>query len=779
MNIKRKAPATKDETKAPTEPAPQADIDQTFVAPKPPDFPDDAPPFNLVKIEKLTEPLQFRGPLYPKMYAGWYFRVYCDGELDQTEHFVTDDDIANNYVAMQLAPDVYVKEDGLHSFTWDCHSDIEFDYSPAAPPTFYTLDTEAPGLPMLGELEFPDDVHENGLSDVRLTELGNVLPGEVPGYYDRLPGDVAVGIVRNLDNEEERTAPHQIKWGESTQPFALEFTRAMLTTLGDGLLTFTYEITDIAGNTSEESEPVTLEVFLRPGIEDLEPPIVPLFDDDDDTAPNIKLIDEADARTPVEVHIPGHAEIETGDVFVVWWGTREQPQVTFTGADGDEDVILQIPIPYGEVSGEWGDAQQDEDGFATIPVTYVVYRANKELGRPAAPHDVVVNLSQAGGVDPDPETPENEALGFPYVHNFGWQDGDRVNHIPDATLEEDHKFYVPFFTVNPDGTPSGIAALKRGDNVIVTYNGTAFDERTVSGPEEIAEQDMEFDLPWQTVKAAGSGIMPIQYSVIRYVGVNLEENVSVSRPADVEVEDSTDIPGGPDGLLPARFDRQHVVWGHVSEELHAPLTVKAYVGMRLDDKVRVHVTANEYDPPTGVDGPPYPRAEWGGDAGLNPHDFYLFELVVTPENLDKDLKFGWPLERAEWTYDYGKARITYTVTRPDGTRARAPADTDQRTDMSGRGKPPEEPAGSRSGRMTYSEAKKAGARNSPERLAALSEFVRQYRSSPGAAERLRQRRMAALKARPVAPPAGRKLTSVEKRLRHIALRPIPKTEQKA
>ncbi|AKM29571.1 hypothetical protein AB870_04610 [Pandoraea faecigallinarum] len=787
MSVKRKALLRTDNaparqsTRSPTRegrvaPDP-ADIDETVVVANPADFPPDAAPYNLIRSDTLTQPLLFKGPITAAMYPRCLFRVYYDGGLDTAEHEMQPADFENGYISMTLAPEVYAREDGMHTFKWDWKSDTETNFTDPSDVTFFTIDRQKPGVPMLGDIEFPDDVHENGLTDARLTELGNKLPGEVPSYTDRIHGDTAVGIVRNIAGDEERTAPFQIPYMQAGEPVVLEFTREMLARLGDGLLTFTYIVTDLAGNVSDESEPVVIDVFLKPGIPDLDPPLVPLYDDDAPTPPDIKLIDEVDARTPVEVHIPGHPELATGDVFVVWWGTREQPPVIFTGDDASAPVILQIKIPYGEVSGEWADAAQDADGFATIPVNYVVFRANKEVGRPPAPHNVVVNLSQAGGVDPDPETPENEALGFPYVHHSQWN-SDRINYIPDASLQEDHEFFVPWFARNPDGTPSGDDAFRGGDDVIVMYNGEVFDERPVSGSDVSAKQDLKFVLPWEVVKAAGSGIKPIQYLAIRYFDDNRRENTSVSPPADVEVEDSSDIPGGPDGLLPARFVADIVRWSEVSVVGHAPLTVKAYEGMRVGDKVRVHVTADEFFPNDQTYGDPYPRAEWGGDQNKHPHPVYPHEIVVTDDNIDTDLTFGWPQELVHWTYIYGMARITYSVTRPDGKRADARAGADQRTDVSQAGQPEPDSYGLTAPRITFSEANRTGARNSPQRMAALNDFASQFRTSRQARAHLRQRRMQAGKVKHAAVAArDDNLTPIQAKLREIAMRPIPKTKR--
>ncbi|AKC71611.1 hypothetical protein [Pandoraea oxalativorans] len=753
--------------------SPDATIDPVAVVPHPGDFPDNVAPFNLIKKAHLTEPLVFTAPLYPAMDSTWLYRLYMDGIWDGAEHLVTQADIDANQLTMALEPDVYVINDA-HAFIYDCKSELETVWNPPCDPVMFTVDLDPPGQPVPGELEFPDDVHENGLTDARLTELGDILEGEVPSYMDRIHGDTVVGFVESADGATElRSEPVRIPYGQSNAELLIPFPRALLEQAGDGLLTFTYEITDLAGNVSARSEPTIIDVYLTPGIADLEPPLVPLYDDDDDNAPNIKLINEEDARTPVEVHIPGHEGIEIGDRIVVLWGTREQPPVTFAGPDSEAPVILEIEIPYGEVSGEWADATQDEDGFATIPVNYVVFRGDREVGRPAAPHNVVVNLNQAGGQDPDPETPENEALGAPVVHHSQWNN-DRENFIPDASIEEDHEFIVPFFTRDENGNPTGTPAFTSTDLIVARYGEIGLTPVSVQPPDMVNEEDIVITLPWEIVKAAGSGTHDIQYTVTRYINPTLEENISISPLAQVEAVDSSDNPGGPDGLEPCDFDEANILWSYVEPNRHAPITVRAYQNMRAGDVVRVHVTADEFL--SGEMGDPYPYSEWGGDNGIYPHPVYDFEKTVTPDTVDMDLSFGYPKERAEWTYPYGYIRVSYSVTRADGvTKATAPPSADKRTDMTGRGEPPTDiPEGAR--RMTTAELlSHTRGKTAEQRQAALNEFVRLWRTSPSRRKQLRQRRLNGGARTPAQSVTG-ELTPLQEKLRQISLRPAPKLE---
>lgn len=701
-------------------------IDPTILAERPADFPPEAPPYNLVKASAVGPDIKFEAEFLPDMYVGWEYLVHFDGQTDGAARKVTQEDHDKRSITITV-PGEQASQEDVHNLQYQARSPLEDQWSFFSPPSFFTIDTTRPGDPKPGEMEFDKDIEDNGLTDAKLTELGNVLPGRIPSYAQRLHGDMIVGILRKADGTEiGRLTPHQIPYGETNDPpTVLQFPRALIEQAGDGLIRFSYEITDMAGNVSVESEFNEIDVFLRPGIADLLPPMVPAYDDDEPA--DDKLIDEADARAPVEVQIPGHAEIEIGDEIAVLWGGREQARVEFNGADSTLPVILTIKVSYGEVLAAWADAPPDADGYATIPVSYIVYRAGREAGRPQSPHPVVVNLDQSGGIDPDPETPWNEALGRPVVHHSQWSTGEREDYIPDASIEEDHTFIVPWFQRDIDGNITGEDAFQAGDIIYAVYDGVTVEPRyTVGGDDVNNKVDLVIDLPWTVVKAAGSGIKRTMYLVTRYLNPGQRENTSSSPTADVEVEDTGDIPGGEHGLFPASFPNGKVIWSNVSPIGHEPLKVPAYENMRLGDIIRIYITADFYNPVDQTYGEPVTRAYFGGDDGDNPHPDYRFEISIAQEQIGEDVRFGWPRELIEWVYPYGQCRIDYTVTRADGSH-KTSAPTGEETPMdTSANYPGPYPFGVKHARVTLSETL-ALARTAPDkRQSLLNAFARQW-----------------------------------------------------
>lgn len=437
------------------------------------------------------------------------------------------------------------------------------------------------------------------------------------------------------------------------------------------------------------------------------------------------------------------------------WGNRLMTRFPFLGPDGSLPEIMRVRVPYGDVLASWAEALPDANGFATIQVNYILYRAGRELGRPPTPHPVRVNLSQAGGEDPDPDTPWNEGLGRPEVRHSEWVDPGRIDYIPDASIEDDHSVVVPWFARDADGNVTAADAFVAGDTIQLVYAGTVIAETKVVAEGDVAAKlDFVLPLPWEIVKQHGSGMKLAQYLVTRMIGD--AENVSSSPPANVEVEDTGDVPGGVDGLPAAHWTNPAVIWSNVDKLLHEPVIVPAYEGMRVGDLVRVLVTANFWDPWEQEMGDPIEAAYWGGDDDFNPQPDpeYRHEIVLSESHLDKPLTFRWSKDLIEWIYPYGVARIDYTVTRADGShRTDAPqSNPDIRVDTSHNSPGPYPPPDAMSGkhsprRISLSETLRlARTLKGKERQAALNKFARQYITTPAQRRYYLSRRKDALAA---------------------------------
>ncbi|VVE70215.1 hypothetical protein PAN31117_03594 [Pandoraea anapnoica] len=721
LNVRAKRAST-EESPSPKVGPPAPEIDPDVLADRG-DIPEENFPFNPVLANLEGQPIDFTAPILPNYTTGYVYRYFVDGTTDTVEGSITDQDIEDGIFTIAVEPELLTH--GIHTLTYATRPQFDPGFSDPSEPTYFTLDFEPPYN--LGEGEVPTEV-DDGLTDEILTALGDVLPLTLPGWGDQAFGDVIVGIVRQVGGPNHMTAPLRIPFGHDwKETVTLEFPRAIIEAAGDGILEFTYTITDLAGNESEEAFIKLVDVFVSGGIDDLEPPIVPAQEEDG-------LITEEDARAPVVVQIPGHTSVEPGFVIVVLWGSQALEGVVFDG-DNDDEIMLEVDVPYEIVSSEW-DANKDAGGYADIDVNYVVYGAgSREVGRPDTPTSVRVNLNQAGGVDPDPDTPENEALGKPVVRHSAWEAGDQEDFIPDASIETNHAIVIPWFVRDELGNVTDEDAFRAGDEINFVYNGDPAGSYEVVAADVTAQIDLVKPLEWEPVKAGGSGQRDVQYIVERTLPPGTEVNTSLSPVTVVTVMDAGDLPGGSDPLPEAAFNDPVITWKMVDQDYggFAPLTIPVYENQKLNDVVRIHVLCNRWVA-GGPDLEELPLAEYGGPEGANEVAAFPFEQVITATNIGKPLTFAWPQEVLVNAYHLARARVAYRVTRGGDDTAFKDADAGARSIIE-LGNMPQPPA--RAGmnapasrhRPTLAEALAGVEHSAAARRAALRTYVRAWRTT--------------------------------------------------
>jgi hypothetical protein len=466
------------------------------------------------------------------------------------------------------------------------HSGLS-DTQHGPPGQFYTTDYTKPGLPFLGHLVFSDDVNANGVTEAALLGTGAdaYLPARVPGYTGLDPdgGDTITGMVGLM--QETVDAIH-VGPGE----LELHFKRDFIVQLDDGAIPFSYFVTDRAGNISDPAEPVVLQVLLKGAIGDLATPSIPAYDDDDDSAGVAKLIDEADARASggLSVVIPANSNIKAGDTIMVTWGAIDVGPSSI--ADPAGDPLATIGVPYAAISDAWNTDSGGADKIQTLDVSYRILRNGISAGTPDTPATVAVNLHQAGGEDPDPETPENENLGKPSLVSASGQS----NLIPPADFEKDATLTVPWFRTD---APT-IAAFIAGDVVTVRYGASDLASRTITAQDVTDAKNLTVTLPSATIVAEGSGpAIPLRFSVTRKLAAG-GPNTSTSPIQSVKVSGVDELPGGGKPLValtvpeavgadpdPSRPDR--LIIGRAQGKDGTNFVIPAYVNQDPADAINV------------------------------------------------------------------------------------------------------------------------------------------------------------------------------------------------
>lgn len=400
----------------------------------------------------------------------------------------------------------------------------------------FIVDLTPPG-PHLSNPFIDPDIVKSGLTSAMLTDLGDKLPAEIYSYGFQALGDNVYLMVNDIVS----TAP--ITRDDVTNDFVVEYPRALIELADDGPVDFKYRVEDRAGNMSTDSDPTTIRVLLKIAIDDLEQPEVPVFAQND-------IIVDADARAGVLVQIPFHDRIEAGDEIVVVWGGRDQEAREVLAADLlDPDFVFG---PDGGIAVQYEEVLAALDGATrgTVSVAYKVLRDGFTIGTSPDLDDVLIDLTLAGGEDPDPTDPVHGLLLPLTIRPPSGAGPDNI--IPPDQFGDDATAVIPW--ENKDGDP----VFEEGDEIQVYWDGAA----ALAAPYTIEAADVVAGaVPPQTVlgtviEAGGSNPrLPVHYTVTRTLQPPPADQSNTSLAPDqlVDVQSSDDLPGGAPGLSAGDF----------------------------------------------------------------------------------------------------------------------------------------------------------------------------------------------------------------------------------
>jgi len=407
----------------------------------------------------------------------------------------------------------------------------------------FTVDYQAPGAD-LAVIDFPFEPIE-GLTPERLDSEGN-LPAHVYGYVGLDIDDRIILIIDNVENPAAEIVDHIPAPGD---PIQVSYPAAMIEALTDGAHTFAYRVTDRAGNKSGNSEGVELVSLIDGFIDDLVKPGV------EQSA--VPLVDDAVSRSGggVTVTIPANAKLAPTYKAVIYWGAAASAPITLPA-----DVATagaSYVVPYGTVYDAWFATSSGDDKAVAVAVRYEVSLNGLTAGDAPAT-DVNMNLYLAGGDDPDPETPEHDALIAPTVKSAS----GAVNQIPIADFEKPGTMLIPYLTVAPPDPGEAVPAFILGDIITVQYGAAPIFTHPVSQDDldaaEAAAPDakfIEFELTAATIEAGDTGAVPVTYTITRKIagGDGTGANISLSPIQTVAASSSEDLPGGGQPLAAATW----------------------------------------------------------------------------------------------------------------------------------------------------------------------------------------------------------------------------------
>lgn len=641
--------------------------------------PDPFPPDNLLLAEAKDRDIVVRIPMpLPTEIADIKVRDSAWFEIDgrdlPTPAIFVDTDLNNGYAEYTLLVADRGGE-GQHRIRYTIRQTSGDGTGHPGPVQQYVIDLTRPGDPSLADLEFPDAPDGFVTVDSIIDDGTNppYLLATVDGYSGLAPGDEIIGYI---DGNEETL--HSTNDGNG---LSIHFTQAFIESQGDGEKEFSYEVEDRAGNRSIRSRVKTLQVLVAGAIRNLAPPLVPSYDDDADP----KVIDEADARATggLKVIIPANPGILPDDTVYVMWGNVEVGPAPVP----DPAQATPVGVPYAAILEAWVDGGNGDDTPLPVTVHYRVERGGMVAGRTATGADVEVNLYQAGGVDPDPETPENENLGLPALQSGEASDPPNTISIPGFQL--DATVTIPWQTVDASGT------LLLGDVIDVLYDASGtIDPRTVVQADVDAALPIELTLAKETIQAAGSGSRALRYTVTRALQEN-GPNVATSPTQAVVVVGEDGLPGGGTlapikvpvaaGIDPIDPDRLILAPRHAPTPTDTvEFVIPHYANQNTTDTVVINVKAFElfgYEVHTPPGIPEVPLT-----------DRDMLDIPVTVVSTDADTTaringydlLGFnpdPTDQTKWRAIH--THVTYKVTNAAGTVE----STDQVLDIDGRSGP--------------------------------------------------------------------------------------------
>lgn len=406
-------------------------------------------------------------------------------------------------------------------------------------PAKLTVDTTRPGPggSFLGALKFPEDILKNGITSRTFAGV-DYIEATVPGYNGEKSGDWLrpyINGVMDTDPNHFAVVPY-----EDTGEITIRFYRGFIEAQGDGAWAFQNDVFPREENPSLLSQAVLISVSLEDALDDLDEPTVPAYDDD---PVGSRIIDEADARRSVIVHIPSIAAITNLDSIEILWGDT----VTAGPVPVEDPDNIDIEVEYAAVLEAWLEKNADAEDIAVpIDVRYNVYGEENNLRGTSDPHPVEVNLHVAGGiVDPDPGTEPNENL----MPLSTLSDSGAVNRITLADSGKDATAKVPKLSRQEDADGDFLPAFGVGDVIrIIAQDDTELTTHTVVEEDlEPPEGDLDITLDWAALAGLPGGTTPFAY----WIDTTLAgggTNTNKSPPTNVVIEDASALPGG--GTLP-------------------------------------------------------------------------------------------------------------------------------------------------------------------------------------------------------------------------------------
>lgn len=514
------------------------------------------------------------------------------------------------------------------------------------------IDKHAPGgsAGTLAKIKFSDAIEARGyilLSDF----VTGVLEVTVPGYTEQRQYDAIAVTITDGTNTSPLQPANVISSSDAT---LVQLPLAAFDTLTDEVvITFSYVVTDRAGNSSVVSVPHdNLKLLLKDIPVTLDKLKVPKFGDEEDT-PQVLL--DKDARAGVKVVIPEIAGLHANDKIVVLWNGQPSNEhtVPFPSPAGDlmEITLLYALTSRGPVNG-------------AVSVGYQLWRAGSMIAETTTQNVVNVDLRLPGEPDPDPEIPGHGKLQQATIRGKASEPEWPDDNLTPEDVEQGAVLTIPWTDRDGNDLLQAGDVLQfvwgdavDGDNNFV--NVFALDPATVSEDEANAAADITRGVSPEWLTTQPSGKVPMTITVTRQFNPDpdADKNPAFAPFKPVTVVRPGDLPGGGAELESLEFTRLNSQGAidRSTAKNGLPIRIALFSGAKQGDTIQIHLKAD--DGTVDAIGNPIDAATQDlPGRELSEDDVRLGEITATIDE--------------EWAYKVclGTATVEYTATNSIGSR---------------------------------------------------------------------------------------------------------------
>jgi hypothetical protein len=345
-----------------------------------PEVPDALPPDNLLPKDILLSGLPVTIPGWERPLAGDQLFIYWDEAIVELTQI--NDPTTELPYKFTISPDKLLG-DGIFPLYYKVMAASGSESDSAT--VMIKIDRTPPNQNNVPQaLVFDAEVMSEGLTVEYLEANNDQVPAYVPEYTDMQAGETVHAFWDEIPLEPITLTEADV----TAKKVPVIISGDIVREAGQGTILADYYLTSRAGFDGLPSLASTINVLLTPKPTNLKAPIVPLAEDP-------AGIDLQDANTGVVVQIDEYQNATATDLVVAKWGnTNLSPALVIPG-----EFPILVSVPRSTIINE---------GSGEREVSYIVSRGGLNFDAP--PITVKVDVETVGPTDPDPGTPENEAL---------------------------------------------------------------------------------------------------------------------------------------------------------------------------------------------------------------------------------------------------------------------------------------------------------------------------------------------------------------------------------